>query len=207
LPTSETGDRAAVLAPPVVGIFVGGRSTRMGGVPKGTLRAPDGTATLVQRLVHVSRAVHAERDVVLVGQTAGYEGLGLSCLVDRPPGIGPLGGLLALLAYTLAQRGSYAVALACDLPFVTEELLARLVRHLPEAAAVAPRPDGLWQPLCARYTPGPVSAAADAALRAGEYALQQVFRRLSPHVAELPLTADEHRLIRDWDSPDDMSPQ
>ncbi len=42
-------------ARPLVGIFVGGRGLRMGGVAKGLLPAPDGSGPLAKRLVRVTR--------------------------------------------------------------------------------------------------------------------------------------------------------
>ena len=56
------------------GIFVGGTSSRMNGVAKGLLRAPDGE-TIVE---HVARAMReAGLEPVLVGKRAEYAALGL----------------------------------------------------------------------------------------------------------------------------------
>jgi molybdopterin-guanine dinucleotide biosynthesis protein A len=67
----------------VAGVFVGGAAVRMGGLPKGLLRGPDG-ATLVERW----RAMLEELGlaVVLVGEADAYEHLGLPMLTDEPPG-------------------------------------------------------------------------------------------------------------------------
>jgi molybdopterin-guanine dinucleotide biosynthesis protein A len=62
---------------------------------------------------------------------------------------GALGGLHASLA---ACRVEWAAVVACDLPFVTGELLVRLASLREDFEAVVPvQPDGRWQPLCALY--------------------------------------------------------
>src|SRR5262252_6153486 len=78
----------------LAGIFVGGRSSRMGGRPKGLLRAPSGE-TVVERWSSIFAALSVP--AVLVGQNPAYTSLGIEQLEDAPPDIGPLGGLLALL--------------------------------------------------------------------------------------------------------------
>jgi molybdopterin-guanine dinucleotide biosynthesis protein A len=185
----------------LVGIFVGGQARRMGGMAKGLLSTPSGES-VVTRLTRIARAIDA--DVVLIGQSEAYVELGLEALSDDPTGVGPLGGLSALLAEAERRRMPSAIALACDLPYVTQALLVRLVEHAPDAAAVAPRQDGKWQPLFARYAPVPALEAARAALRSGERALFAVLERLGARAVELPLDAGQIELLRDWDEPTDV---
>jgi molybdopterin-guanine dinucleotide biosynthesis protein A len=186
---------------PLCGLFVGGRARRMGGIAKGLLPAPDGSGPLVARLVRHAAALGLR--CVLVGDAAAYGALGLPALADDPPGIGPLGGLRALL---LAGRPSPVLALACDMPYVSLALLQRLWREPaagsgPPAAVTAARRDGRWEPLCARYAAA-VLPVLDQALAAGERSFQALLRRLPVH--ELVLSADERAELRDWDSPGDM---
>ncbi len=185
----------------IVGVFVGGKSRRMGGAPKGLLPAPDGSAGVAQRLARVAREALPECRVVLVGDAAPYAALGLLSLPDAPSGIGPLGGLAALLT---AADGERAIALACDLPYVEPALIARLAAHAPDHAAVVPRVGGVWQPLCARYAAAQTLVAIAAALAANERSLQRVIARLGDRVAELPLAPGEDAQLRDWDSPADL---
>ncbi len=175
----------------------------MGGIPKGTLRAPDGTPSLVERLVRLGRQVGA-RDVVLVGQQPVYAPLALPMLSDAPPGVGPLGGLLALLGHAERVACSRVLALACDLPYVSQPIVERLIDHAPEAAAVAPHEDGQWQTMCARYATARVLHTAQRTLARGEHSLQSVFAELREAAQPLPLSAAERALLRDWDSPEDI---
>ena len=167
----------------------------MGGVAKGLLKAPSGE-TLVARW----RRLFGELGLtaVLVGRHEAYVDLDIECLADDPPDIGPLGGLVALLARTGHGR---AIAVACDMPFVSLELLGKLASHAPSAAAVAPRHDGLWEPLFARYDASRVIAAAREHALRGERSLQHLLDAIGAEA--LPLAAHELDELRDWDRPED----
>ena len=115
--TSPSPERTAL------GVFVGGRSSRMGGQPKGLLSVPGGDEPLV---LHALRAgVHAGLSAAwLVGDLAAYDApvhvaqaawprYLLGRLTDDPPGVGPLGGLRALLAAASEHRFEHVVVVAC----------------------------------------------------------------------------------------------
>lgn len=187
----------------LVGIFVGGQSRRMGGAPKGLLTAPGGDETLVCRLLRIAREALPDAEIVLVGRADAYSALGVPALADSPPGIGPIGGLSALLADAAARHSSQAFAVACDLPFASAKLLARLASESPEAPAAAFRVGGIWQPLFARYEPRAGLAATQAAIVAGDRSLQSVLSRLD--VAELALDETQKGELADWDTPNDAA--
>jgi molybdopterin-guanine dinucleotide biosynthesis protein A len=179
----------------VAGLFVGGRGERFGGRPKGLLVGPDGRP-LIERLHGL--LADAGADVVLVGAREPYASLGIEGLDDDPPGIGPLGGLRALLR----RAGSGpALALACDLPFVSGALVARLV-DAPPASIVAPRIGTRWEPLFARYAPARVLPVVDRLVAARRHALQALLDEAKAEA--LSLTSDEVLELRDWDRPEDM---
>ena len=183
----------------LAGIFVGGQSTRMEGRPKGLLLAKSGE-TLVERWRTMFAALAIE--VVLVGRHDAYAGVGLEQLADDPPGIGPLGGLIALLS---RAGGGDVIAVACDMPFVSGALLEKLAAWAPGAPAVAPRSEGRWEPLFARYSArGALVCARERAARR-EHSLQGLLDELSAE--PLPLRADEIAQLRDWDTPADLTAQ
>jgi molybdopterin-guanine dinucleotide biosynthesis protein A len=181
---------------PLAGVFVGGAATRMGGAPKGLLRLPGGE-TLVQRWRALLEAEGAR--VVLVGAGDAYRSLGLEILEDDPPGIGPIGGLVSLLH---RAEGGVGIAVACDMPFVTSALLGRLLAAAP-APVVAPRREGRWEPLFARYDSARVLPLARAHVAGGRRALHDLL--YASGAVELPLTVDEAAQLRDWDSPADVT--
>jgi molybdopterin-guanine dinucleotide biosynthesis protein A len=178
------------------GVFVGGKSARMGGAPKGLLIAPSGE-TLVARWITLFSSLSVP--AVLVGQNDAYAGTGLESIADATTEIGPLGGLIALLE----RAGSgFALAVACDMPYVSAPLLAKLAHHPGRAPALAPR-DGLrWQPLFARfYAPDAIGPARAHAAR-GAHSLQTLLDALD--AAPFPLDSRERHELRDWDTPDDV---
>ncbi len=188
------GTRAADV---VAGVFVGGAGKRMGGRAKGMLKAPGG-GTLIERSVALLRGAGVAR-VVLVGRHAGYEALGLETIDDEPCGIGPIGGLAALLKRSGAAA---ALVLACDMPFVSSALVARLI-SAPDAPIAAFRRHGRWEPLCARYDAARVLPAALEQIAAGKHALQPLLVHLG--AIALPLDPHEENELCDWDTPEDLA--
>ncbi len=190
----------------VVGVFVGGKSQRMG-AHKAMLPAPDAESrtsgeTLVARAVRVAEEAGAR--VAIVGQGEIPESLDrLPRLSDDPAGQGPLGGLRALLLHAQASGRSHALTLACDMPYVSRALLTTLLEHPSQADVVAPRDpaSGKWQPLCARYCVERALPLLDQALSRGERSFQGLFGVLDVHA--LALGDHEHAQLRDWDTPED----
>ncbi len=197
---SDVIERSANCSAITVGIFVGGRGQRMGGVAKGLLKADDGE-TIVARQLKTIRNVCADATVVLVGNHDAYSDVKLPQLEDAPIGIGPMGGLRALMLFA-HDRGARAVALACDMPSLSEALLLRLLSESPAASVLSPRMEGRWQPLFARYQPATCLPAIDTAIRGGRHSLQVVLD--GAQATELMLSAEELTTLRDWDEPSDL---
>jgi molybdopterin-guanine dinucleotide biosynthesis protein A len=183
----------------VVGIFVGGASRRMGGQPKGLLPAPENDGrSVVERTLYLSRAIG--NDVVLVGDQPAYAHLGCPALADAPGGAGPLGGLVALLSYA-NERGNVAIGLACDMPYLTPSLLARLA-SAEAGPIVAPRDAGFFSTLFARYDAARVLPIARRRLLEPDKSLQALFRDAG--ACELAVSDEERAALADWDAPSDV---
>jgi molybdopterin-guanine dinucleotide biosynthesis protein A len=174
----------------------------MGGAPKGLLLAPDSGEPLLVRSCRLVRSLGLSP--CLVGNAEPYRALvpELVRIADSPAGIGPLGGLLGLVQ---SAHGAPVLALACDLPRLSEALLRKLVSTHADADVLAPRNElGLWEPLCARYDAARVTAPLQTAIAAGVRSFQRLFVGLQ--VAELPLSEAERADLVDWDSPEDIKP-
>jgi molybdopterin-guanine dinucleotide biosynthesis protein A len=180
----------------------------MGGQPKGWLLAPQASGprvSVIERTIALARE-HCD-EVVLVGRADAYGALGVESIPDARTAegelaCGPLAGLVALLEHA---RAAGAIGLACDMPYVTHEMMARLVRFAPDAAAVAPRAvagQAAWSPLFARYDVDRVRGVARAMLEAGERSLRAVLDAVG--ASELPCSPEDHLALRDWDSPADV---
>jgi molybdopterin-guanine dinucleotide biosynthesis protein A len=154
-------------------------------------------------LLHEGEAL-AERNARLLGQVCDpvlEVGPGYTALprVDEPePGRGPLAALVA--GAEAAGATGPVLLLACDLPFVTRELLTRLAGWPGNGSVVPVDRSGMVQPVCARYS-GDALDRARALLAAGERSLRSVLER--GDVTRLD-DVDE-RALTDVDTPDDAT--
>jgi len=198
MPSSEARPGAEL----VVGVLVGGASRRMGGRPKGLLPAPGGQERIVPRLLRLTEETLPGALRVLVGRQDAYAELGVPMLDDAAAAAGPLAGLVSLLRHARAVGRAEALLLACDLPHLTPALLGKLADVELTALALAPRLDGRFQPLFARYKLEAL-ALAEQALTGADRSLQGLLRSLDASV--LLLTPAEERALVDWDQPGDVS--
>jgi molybdopterin-guanine dinucleotide biosynthesis protein A len=186
-----------------IGLFVGGAGKRMGGVAKGLLLVQDGSETLIARLLRVCRAVAPRAKLYLVGEASAYGALHVPAVPDEPAGIGPLGGLRGLLLRAQSEGSQAALALACDLPFIDERVLAALCAPLTRSARV-PFVEAFFQPLAAAYEPTATLQAIDRSRAIGKHALLYVLQILGEQVERLELDGEHAHALKDWDTPEDV---
>ena len=191
--------------PLVIGILVGGRGSRLGGVAKGLLTAPDSRVTLIERLLSELAAALPEIPIALLGQAGAYSFLGLPALADEAAGVGPLAGIVSLLDFAERHGARAALALTCDLPRIDRELLRRLAGEAPHAAALVTTQSGIRNPLVARYDVTRALPAARRVLLSGTRSVQAVLDALGDGVVALELSADEEARLADWDAPEDLA--
>lgn len=174
------------------------------GAPKGAI-AWRGEA-LIERVVRVAREAGLQPSIV--GDASPYESFVLDVprLVDTPTGVGPIGGLAALLAAAQGRRDErradvarveHVFTLAVDMPYVQPATLVRLVEHPSPAAVVAARREGRWEPFLARWDVDAARPTVAVAIARKRHALQPLFAALEADTFEL----DPHALD-DWDTPD-----
>lgn len=121
-------------------ILAGGKSSRMG---RDKASLPFGNKTLAEQVVQ--RVRPSVDRLILIGRPENVEGL--RCLagvdavwVDAKPDQGPLMGIYTGLCHT---RTALNLFLPCDMPWVAEPLLRRIVQSLLEGAEVV----ASWHPL------------------------------------------------------------
>ncbi len=179
----------------VVGVVLaGGAGTRLGGAKPGTLLAG---RPLVSYPLAALRAVLDEVAVVVKDDTD-LPPLENGVLVWREPDAPrhPLAGVVEALR---RAEGRAVVVLACDLPFVT----ADLVRTLATAdaggapAVVATTADRGLQPLCARYERAALAALTG--FDAGGRTIAQI-QALQPATLSVP-----DALLRNVNTRDDLA--
>lgn len=108
-------------------------------------------------------------------------------IVDRPPGAGPLAGIVAALQ---EHPESAWLVLACDLPFLTDATLRHLIdRRDPQRVATAYRSahDGLPEPLCAIWEPSAREGAL-AQLASGKSCPRKFLLNANVRLLDLPDT-------------------
>jgi molybdopterin-guanine dinucleotide biosynthesis protein A len=141
----------------------------------------------------------------LVGASDAYRVFGLRALHDDPPSTGPIGGLRALLHEAQARNADLALAIACDLPFLTASVVRRLAGPTSVALARVPLVGGYRQPLAAAYAPAPCLLALDALLAENKRSLMSLLDALGSDVEELLLEPGDEASLRDWDTPEDIA--
>lgn len=140
---------------------MGGASSRMG-TDKAELLLEG--RSFVQRIAEELIAV--TNSVTLVGKGSEKIQLNLASVPDIYENWGALGGVHAALS---ASHAPWSLIVACDLPFVTAELFARLAGLREDSEAVAAiQKDGRPQPLAALYRRNTCLAHADKLIKSGE---------------------------------------
>jgi molybdopterin-guanine dinucleotide biosynthesis protein A len=134
----------------IVGVVLaGGRSTRMGR-DKALLQLRENEEHLLGRTVELLQEV-CGRAVVVGRRVPGYASVN-----DAAPDCGPVGGIATALEYC---EGAACLILSCDMPFMSKEILQRLIDHRnrrsPGKYVTAWRAakDAKLQPLAAIYEP------------------------------------------------------
>jgi len=118
---------------------------------------------LLQKLEPTEIFVSARTDPV-------WRPAGVQFVADDPPSRGPLSGLAASLAQ---MRTKHLLALAIDMPFMTEKYLTFLCSQIELGWGVLPKIDDRFEPLAAIY-PQEALANVQSALSGKDFSLQTV---------------------------------
>jgi molybdenum cofactor guanylyltransferase len=123
-------------------------------------------------------------------------------IADIPPSCGPLSGLAASLAKI---HTAHLLALAIDLPFMTENYLRSICDAIEPGRGVVAQIDNRAEPLAAVY---PREAKIDfrTALAGTDFSLQKLVRHLatSGRLLEISVTEQERPLFRNMNDPSDV---
>ena len=166
-------------------VLAGGKSSRLGGVPKAQLRY-DG-ATLLQRALDA--ALGAGR-IVVVGPDPGTLPNGTLTAREDPPFAGPAAALAAGLLALQGNDGQspapkhapWVLVMACDMPLAGDAvpvLLEELTDHPEAEGAMSLSSDGRKQPLLGIYRVSALQREVQAAAEQDGLANAAVFRLLA----------------------------
>lgn len=162
-----------------LGVLAGGRSTRMGGVPKGTVPFL-GRALIEHVLAHTQRFEFSEV-LISTRDAASYARYGHRLVADRTDGLGAPGAVSTLLH---ATRAEWLLVLACDMPIVAPaaiELLFETASQEPTSSAFAFEVAGRLEPLLGLYRTQAASQF-EACVGAKGCSFQKLFNQLPGRV-------------------------
>ncbi|MBE3037368.1 MAG: molybdenum cofactor guanylyltransferase [Chloroflexi bacterium] len=158
-------------------ILAGGKSQRMG---QDKAIMPFRGEALVRRVLDRLAGLAAEV-IVIAPVSQEYLSLGIRIVPDWLPGRGPLGGLYTAL---FAASHPAVAAVACDMPFVSADLLAHLRDLLfsDNMDVVVPSSERGLEPLHAIYRRETCLPAVREALDSGEQRLISWFPRVKVRI-------------------------
>ncbi|WP_103029231.1 molybdenum cofactor guanylyltransferase [Salinibacter altiplanensis] len=170
----------------VTGLVLAGGQSRRFGTDKARHRV-DGRP-MIARVYATVRAV--ARPVWVSVQRAGdrYDDVlpeGVRHVTDSQPETGPLAGLLA---GSRAAETTWLLAVSCDLPYLTADVLRSLLdARVPSVDVVVPEtPDGRCHPLCALYRQPTVEPVIETLLAEERRAVRALLHRLNTDQISVP---------------------
>lgn len=137
-------------------VLSGGRSSRLGGVPKSSLRV-EGSSLLAR----TCGVLGAARRLVVVGGPSRDVPARAELIRENPPFGGPAAAVSAAVAHLQADPAPWTLVLACDMPRISDALPALQAGALTTGASVLAHDGGRDQPLAALYHWDALAAAVD----------------------------------------------
>jgi molybdenum cofactor guanylyltransferase len=126
-------------------IVAGGKSSRMGR-DKAWLEI--GGEPMIRRIIRAFSPV--TNSIGIIANSPEYARLGLPVYADTHIGMGPIEAIRTALSNCPTD---YSILAACDMPFISSDLLSFLIARQSGYDAVVPMdPDGNIEPLCAAYS-------------------------------------------------------
>lgn len=178
-------------------ILAGGESRRMGQDKANLLL---GEQTLLQRVSDIVQPLFPD---VIVSVREYRADCDLPQVCDDLSHAGPLAGLAAGLALT---ESPWVFAVACDMPFITRQLIECLAGFREGVDAVVPVVQGYPQPLAAFYATRSLGALREILNGSGRHSLRELLDRLQVrYVNESEIQAADLRSFFDLDTPEDVA--
>jgi len=127
-------------------IISGGKSSRMG-TNKAFVKI--GEQTLIERIIDRTKDIGQQETILITNTPDEYAHLHLPMYSDVVPDSGSLGGICTAIHHS---KTSHSIVIACDMPFVSADLLRFMMTHAENADVVVPTVDDYPQGLHAIYS-------------------------------------------------------
>jgi len=180
-------------------LLAGGESRRMG-KDKATILLRGKPLWQIQ--LELLRRLNPAKIFVSGRTDPAWRPAGVQFVADDPPSRGPLSGLATSLA---KMNIAHLLALAVDMPFMTEQYLKFLCAQIKPGVGVLPKIDTRAEPLAAIY---PREADTDfrSALASADFSLQSVVRRLVENgkLREVRVKEQEKKVFLNVNEPADL---
>lgn len=151
--------------------------------------------TIVEHVVQIMRSV--ADSVTLIGEPDRYRKLGLSCIADIRPDLGPLSGLETALSVTKTR---WNMILPCDMPGIDAAVLSMLCQAAngSKSKAVLLRDSGAAvHPLCGLYRRDCLPTI-QRALDIRQLRLMTVVESLQPAYVDIPFCIPNINTPEQW---------
>lgn len=178
-------------------ILAGGESRRMG---QDKARLLLGEQTLLEHVIGIVQPLFVE---VLVSVREPRADCDLPQVCDDPQHAGPLAGLAAGLAHS---QTAWVFVVACDMPFVTSQLIENIAKLCNEVDAVVPVVQGYPQPLVAFYATRILGQLHELQRGDGKQSLRELLKKLTVrYVDETEMQATGPSEFFDLDTQQDVA--
>jgi len=180
-------------------VLAGGKASRLGFIAKGLLSDARGS-TIMEHLIE-ELAITGIADIVISANAPQpYLAYGKPIIADNHPGVGPLGGIEAVLK-RLALHAEAVIFVPCDLPNLTAHEMVALIhayQEMPECVAFAKTIEG-EHPLCA-VVPVTILREVSQAIVREQYGVGRLWKTLGARGVRID---DSSRLVN-LNTPEDL---
>ncbi|MEZ4909742.1 MAG: molybdenum cofactor guanylyltransferase [Saprospiraceae bacterium] len=154
-------------------ILSGGKSSRMGGEPKG-LKLLFGKP-MIQYTLDVC-TFHCQKTTI-IGHSESYSHFGYEVIQDFPDVAqsGPISGIYTAIKHSTSD---FNLVVGCDMPFIPLDLISEILRQKEEREIVIPIHGDKLEPLCALYKSDIKDGVLDC-IRAGTFKISDVISQFN----------------------------
>ena len=185
----------------ITGVLLAGGESRRMGKDKATILLRGKPLWQIQ--LRLLRKLEPEEILISARADPSWRPDDVQFVPDDPPSRGPLSGLAASM---VKMRTTHVLALAIDLPFMSQNYLRYLCDQIEPGVGVLPKIGNHAEPLAAVY-PREADTAFRSALASTDFALQNVVRRLvdSRKLREMRVKKQETKLFLNVNAPSDVA--
>ena len=168
-------------------VLAGGKSTRMG-TDKGLMDFQGR-----KMIEHVLDALKISKRISIISNNEAYRQFGYPVYSDIYKDCGPLDGIITGLKNS---NSDWCIAISCDLPFITSEILSFLLKNTGAnvSHAIVPVHDNNIEPLCALYHKSSLPEL-ERLLQEDEFKMHNVLKRLNTLYLDIPANQFDTKIL------------